>query len=194
MPLPFVTSSSTGTDGIGAGSGFPAMQLDRSVGVAKAYCTRVGEGPFPTEETGPDGEIIREEGREYGSTTGRPRRCGWFDAPAVRYALELCGARSWIMTNLDVLSVFDAIPVGVAYRLGGERRAEYPAELAGLERVEAVYEKQAGWRTDITSVRRFEDLPAAARGYVAALEQRVGAPVELISVGPERDQIIRRGS
>ena len=106
---PFVTSSNTGTDGIPAGAGFPARHVDRAVGIAKAYCTRVGEGPFPTEDSGSDGEAIRKHGNEYGATTGRPRRCGWFDAPAVRYSLELNGADGWIMTNLDVLSNFDAL-------------------------------------------------------------------------------------
>lgn len=189
---PFVTSSSTGTDGIPAGAGFPARFIERAVGIAKAYCTRVGEGPFPTEDTGADGEAIRRHGNEYGATTGRPRRCGWFDAPAVRYSLDLNGADAWIMTNLDVLSHFDALPVGVAYTRGGRELPGYPADLLNQPELEVRYEVLEGWRDDLTGVRRWEDLPQRARAYVLRLEELVGVPVQMLSVGPERDQVIER--
>jgi adenylosuccinate synthase len=192
---PFVTSSSTGTGGIASGVGFPPSWIDRVYGISKAYCTRVGEGPFPTEDTGPDGERIREVGQEYGATTGRPRRCGWFDAVAVRYALELNGATGWMMTNLDVLSAFDEIRVATAYDVparGISKATDYPGCIAGLEEVVPSYETLPGWRDDLTAIRRYEHLPRHARDYVEGLERLVGFPVVLVSVGPERDQVIPR--
>ncbi len=189
---PFVTSSNTGANGIAAGALFPARQVERVIGIAKAYCTRVGEGPFPTEQDNPTGERIRKQGNEYGSTTGRPRRCGWFDAVAVRYALEVSGANAWIMTNLDVLSGFERIDVATRYRIGGVERADWPAELPRLEAVAPVYRSFPGWNEDITAVRRYADLPLRAREYVEALEREVGTPIQMLSVGPERDQVIPR--
>jgi adenylosuccinate synthase len=190
---PFVTSSSTGVDGIAAGAGFPPQQIDQAIGIAKAYCTRVGEGPFPSEDKGPDGERLREVGNEYGATTGRPRRCGWLDAVALGYAFELNGATGWIMTNLDVLSAFDEIKVATSYRLDGERLAAFPAALSDLSRVEVEYTKRPGWGADITGVRRYEDLPAEARAYVEWVEEISSVPIVMLSVGPERDQVISRG-
>jgi adenylosuccinate synthase len=190
---PYVTSSSTGAGGIPAGAAFPPRHIDRVVGIAKAYCTRVGEGPFPTELTGPLAEHIRTVGNEYGSTTGRPRRCGWFDAPAVRYALEINGAEGWIVTNLDVLAGLSEIRAAVGYRVDGEELRDWPADRPSLARLEPIYEARPGFEGDLTGVRRFEDLPAAARDYVVWLERQVHAPVLMISVGPERDQVIRRG-
>jgi adenylosuccinate synthase len=192
---PYVTSSSTGTNGIAAGAAFPARWIERVIGIAKAYCTRVGEGPFPTEDSGPEGERIREQGREYGATTGRPRRCGWFDAPQMRYTLELNGADGWVMTNLDVLSGFPRIKVGVGYRAGAKRFAEWPASLASFDGLEVEYEELPGWNDDLTAVREYGDLPAAARTYVEWVEKRVGVPIVMLSVGPQRDQVIpRRGA
>jgi adenylosuccinate synthase len=190
---PYVTSSNTGTTGIPAGVGFPPRGIERSIGIAKAYCTRVGEGPFPSELADATGDRIRAAGNEYGATTGRPRRCGWFDAVAVRYALELNGADGLIVTNLDVLSGFDEVRAAVAYRRGRERWTRYPAHLASLSGIEPVVEGRPGWSQDISGARRFEDLPVEAREYVAWLEALVGSPVLLISVGPERQQVIRRG-
>jgi adenylosuccinate synthase len=197
---PFVTSSNTGSAGIPAGCGFPPGHIERSIGIAKAYCTRVGEGPFPTEVSGEEGERIREAGKEFGATTGRPRRCGWFDAPAVRYALELNGADGWIMTKLDVLAGLPEIRVGVGYRVGqGAGAAEYrdwPAELSSFDGIEPVYKTRPGFcesPRDLESVRRYEDLPQAARDYVEWLEAEVGVPIVMISVGPEREQVVRRG-
>ncbi|HTF87297.1 MAG TPA: adenylosuccinate synthase [Planctomycetota bacterium] len=191
---PFVTSSNTGVDGVPAGAGFPARWIERAIGIAKAYCTRVGEGPFPSEQHGELGERIRSAGNEYGATTGRPRRCGWLDAPQMRYTLGWNGADSWIMTNLDVLSGFESIPVGVSYRVGSQSYDEYPAALSGIEDLEVVYDEFPGWTEDITAVRQYERLPQRCRDYVEAVEQLIGVPIEMLSVGPERDQVIARQS
>jgi adenylosuccinate synthase len=192
---PYVTSSNTGTAGIGTGAGFPPNRVERVVGVAKAYCTRVGEGPFPSEDKGKDGDTIREVGKEFGSVTGRPRRCGWLDLVALRYALELNGATALILTNLDVLSVFDSIPVCVAYDVAGRPGpvSEYPADLPDLEAITPRYERRAGWKTDIGAVRRYSDLPRATREYVEWVEEALGVPIEMLSVGPEREAVIPRG-
>jgi adenylosuccinate synthase len=191
---PFVTSSNTGVPGVGTGAGFPPNRVERVLGIAKAYCTRVGEGPFPSEDKGKDGDTIREVGREFGSVTGRPRRCGWLDLVSLRYALELNGTSGLVLTNLDVLSVFDQIPVCVAYELPGHNGPlrEYPGGLPGLESVRPRYERRPGWRTDISGVRRWDDLPRMARDYVEWVEEKVGVPIELLSVGPEREAVIPR--
>ena len=189
---PFVTSSNTGTNGIPAGAGFPARQIERAIGIAKAYCTRVGEGPFPTEEPGEVGQAIRDAGNEYGATTGRPRRCGWFDAVAVRYALDLNGAEELVITNLDVLTGFDELRCAVAYEVDGERLASYPSGV-DLAEVRPVYEARPGWSEDLTGVRSHGDLPEAAREYVAWIEELVGARVSMLSVGPDREQVIPMG-
>jgi len=190
---PFVTSSNTGANGIASGASFPPRHIDRAIGIAKAYCTRVGEGPFPSEQANAIGDRIREAGHEYGATTGRPRRCGWFDALAVRYALELSGADGWIMTNLDVLTGFDSIQFAVAYRVDGRVARNWPADLASIEEVDPAYESHAAWSEDITGVRSFEDLPRPARDYVERVEREVGVPIVMLSVGPERSQVIPRG-
>jgi len=193
---PFVTSSWAGVWGVAGGTGFPPCAIGRAVAVAKAYATRVGEGPMPTELHGAEGERLREAGHEYGATTGRPRRCGWFDAVAGRYAVECNGVQGLILTNLDVLTGFDPLRVAVAYELpavAGTRRRrveEFPAGLGVLDGVEPVYEELPGWQEDIQGVRRPEDLPAAARRYLRFLEERLGVPVERISVGPGREQIL----
>jgi adenylosuccinate synthase len=189
---PYVTSSNTGANGIPAGVGFPASGIDRVVGIAKAYCTRVGEGPFPSEDHGDEGQMIRDAGHEYGATTGRPRRCGWFDALAMRYSMELNGADGFVMTNLDVLTDFPELRCAVAYELGDERLERYPAgrDLAGLK---PVYESMPGWTEDITGVRKYEDLPQAARNYVEWIEGKVGVKILMLSVGPDREQVIPRG-
>jgi len=189
---PYVTSSSTGTNGIPSGAGFPARKIDRSIGIAKAYCTRVGEGPFPTEDHGPAGEAIREAGHEYGATTGRPRRCGWFDAVAVRYALELNGADGLVMTNLDVLTGFEAIHVATSYTRAGETFDSLPAGTP-LEEVEASLETHPGWTEDVTGVREFGALPESTRRYVEWVESLIGVPIVMLSVGPDREQVISRG-
>ena len=189
---PYVTSSNTGVGGVASGAGFPPRRIDRALGIAKAYTTRVGEGPFPTELLGAEAETLRAAGHEYGATTGRPRRAGWFDAVAVRYALELCGADGWIVTKLDVLTGMSELPVAVSYRLDGACFERFPAHLADLGVLEPVYETLPGWDEDISEVRRFEDLPENARRYVERLEELVGSPVCMISVGPARDAVIDR--
>jgi len=190
---PFVTSSNTGANGISAGASFPPRWIDRAIGIAKAYTTRVGEGPFPTELDDAVGARIREQGNEYGSTTGRPRRCGWFDAVAVRYAMELSGADGWIVTNLDVLSGFPEIRAATGYTIGGKTQRDWPAATPDLDSIVPTYATHPGWSEDITRVRKFEDLPLTARRYVEWLEREVGAPIVMLSVGPERDQVISRG-
>jgi len=188
---PFVTSSNASTGGIATGTGMAPATLNRVLGVVKAYSTRVGEGPFPTELSGEMGERLRSAGNEFGSTTGRPRRCGWFDVVAVRYAVEVAGATSLVITNLDVLRGFKPLVLATAYDLpDGDRTEHLPAfELAS---VKPVYEQMPGFDEDITGVRDFDALPKAARDYVVAVERHAGVPVTLISVGPERDQVIHR--
>ena len=186
---PYVTSSNTGTAGIAAGAGFPANQLGDAIGIAKAYCTRVGEGPFPTEDTGADGQKLRDEGNEYGATTGRPRRCGWFDAVAMRFTCDLNGATGLIITNLDVLSAFDTIRVGVAYEIDGQRVERYPSG-RDLDGIKPIFETLPGWNEDITGARSWDELPAAAQTYVRRLEELTSTPVVMLSIGPERDQVI----
>jgi adenylosuccinate synthase len=192
---PFVTSSNTGAAGVAAGAAFPPNKIERVIGIAKAYCTRVGEGPFPTEDHGADGVKIREAGNEYGATTGRPRRCGWFDVLAMRFSLELNGADGWIMTNLDVLDGFDEIKIATGYEINGRVVRDWPGAMANLAEVVPHYEVARGWKQDITRVRDYAELPQLARRYVEWLEKLVGSPVVMLSVGPDREQIIpRRGS
>jgi adenylosuccinate synthase len=171
---------------------FPPRWIDRSIGIAQAYTTRVGEGPFPTELENEVGARIREQGNEYGSTTGRPRRCGWLDAVALRYALEISGADGWIVTNLDVLTGFDEIKAAVRYKVGGREVRDWPGDLPDFDALEPVYQSHQGWSEDITRVRKFEDLPKNARAYVEWLEREVGVPIVMLSVGPEREQVISR--
>jgi adenylosuccinate synthase len=192
---PYVTSSNTGVGGIAPGAGFPPNAIDAAYGVAKAYCTRVGEGPFPSELEGEAAERLRELGNEYGATTGRPRRCGWFDAVAARYALELNGATGLVMTNLDVLSGFDTVEVATRYDIPSRNETgvrDYPADLADLGDVRACFESHPGWMADLTGVRQYEDLPEAARHYVEWVEELIDLPIVMLSVGPERDQVVRR--
>ncbi|MEO1698169.1 MAG: adenylosuccinate synthase [Planctomycetota bacterium] len=189
---PYVTSSTTGPGGIPSGAGVPPQAVGRAIGIAKAYCTRVGEGPFPSELHGDAAERLRAAGHEYGTTTGRPRRAGHFDAVAVRYGLELAGAEGWIMTKADVLAGLGDLEVVVGYRIGGETYDRYPAHLASLDDLETVTETLQGWDEDISSVRDEALLPEATRAYVKRLEELVGAPVVMLSVGPERDAIVER--
>ncbi|MFT4538836.1 MAG: adenylosuccinate synthase [Planctomycetota bacterium] len=190
---PFVTSSSCGVAGAGTGAAFPPSKIERAIGIAKAYCTRVGEGPFPSELDGEVGESLRAAGGEFGATTGRPRRCGWLDAVALRYALEINGAEGWVMTKMDILSGFDEVHVAVAYHAGGERYDAYPAHLPGVEGIEVELSTRPGWKEDISGIRKYEDLPQTARDYVEWVEETVGFPIRMLSVGPEREQVIARG-
>ncbi|GIU73835.1 MAG: adenylosuccinate synthetase [Bryobacteraceae bacterium] len=192
---PFVTSSSAAAGGACTGTGVAPTKIDGILGVSKAYITRVGSGPFPSEEHGEDGERIRRAGNEFGSVTGRPRRCGWFDVPLLRYTAMVNGFDSLIITKLDVLDGFDRIKVCVAYRVHGETTMQMPAENALLEKIEPVYEEVPGWKTPTTGITSYDDLPAAARDYIAFLEERTGVEVGCVSTGPDRTQtMIRRGS
>jgi len=191
---PYVTSSSPIPGGASIGAGLPAVAIDQVIGVAKAYTTAVGAGPLPTELLDESGGALRERGVEYGTSTGRPRRCGWYDAVAVRFSVRLAGYSSIALTKLDVLDQFDRVRVCVAYRdpRDGSRLATVPASTSAFERLEPIYEELAGWRADTTTCRAWDDLPAAGRAYVQRLEELAGVPIRLISVGPERDQMIVR--
>jgi len=188
--FPFVTSSNSSGVGISTGSGVPGNWLDRIIGVCKCYTTRVGGGPFPTEQENEAGQHIRDKGHEYGTTTGRPRRCGWFDAVAVRYTARLGGVTSIALTMLDVLSELESIEVCVAYELNGERIDYFPAHVNDLRNVKPIYETVAGWQTEVTEARTLDDLPVAAIKFVSRLEELIGRKIEFISVGPDRAQTI----
>src|SRR6266487_3842472 len=187
---PYVTSSNTTAGGAAVGAGIGPTAIDAVLGVVKAYTTRVGNGPLPTEAVPPLGEKIRELGDEFGATTGRPRRCGWFDAVVVRYAVRVNGLTGLAVTKLDVLDTFPEIPVCVGYRLDGEALDSMPAEVERLGRVEPVYESLPGWQRSLSLVRRLADLPPAARAYLDRLQDLAHAPIQYVSVGTHRDQII----
>jgi adenylosuccinate synthase len=187
---PFVTSSTTTLAGASAGTGIPPKKINRIIGITKAYTTRVGGGPFPTEETGALGDRLRAAGGEYGATTGRPRRCGWFDLVAVRHAYRISGVSEIALTKLDVLSGLDEIKVCTAYKTPNGTTAAFPAILAEIEAVEPVYETLPGWSEPIQSARTLDALPAAARDYVRFLEDSLGAPAMMVSVGADREELI----
>jgi len=186
--FPFVTSSSATAGGAATGSGVPPTKIDGVLGVSKAYITRVGAGPFPTEDHGPAGDELRRVGNEFGAVTGRPRRCGWFDVPLLRYTATINGFDSLIITKLDVLDTLSEIPVCVGYRKGGVPVTEMPATRNGLDNIEAVYEKLPGWKTSTSSVKRYQDLPQLAKDYLKYLSEAVEVEVGCVSVGPDRDQ------
>lgn len=189
---PYVTSSSTTVHGIGWGTGV-RVELARVIGVAKAYTTRVGEGPFPTEEKGDVGRWLREKGGEYGATTGRPRRCGWLDLVALRYAHEVNGFTELALTKLDVLSGLDEVKVGVGYRIGGRRTDRFPARAEELGEAVPEYVALPGWREEIGGLRDWSALPREAQGFVRWIEEALGLPVTLIGTGPgEGARIDRR--
>jgi len=185
---PFVTSSSVTACGIPAGAGVPPSAVGQVVGLIKSYTTRVGAGPFPTEQTNETGEYLRERGHEYGSTTGRPRRCGWFDAFAVKYAADISGAGELALSLLDVLTGLDEIQVCVGYEVDGRRVATCDPSI--MARAKCIYEAFPGWKEDIGGCRKFDDLPDQAKNYVNAIEKLIGRAVGFISVGPERTQTI----
>lgn len=190
---PFVTSSSPCAGGACTGAGIGPGLIDRVVGVTKAYCTRVGEGPFPTEDHGETGEQLRRKGGEFGATTGRPRRCGWNDLVAVDYAVKINGLNGLALTKLDVLSGFDVIKVCTAYEINGRTVTDFPTNSALLSAAKPVYSELPGWKEDISSCRKFGELPANARAYVEYIAKHAGVPVILIGVGPGRDDTILRG-
>ncbi|MHB1863281.1 MAG: adenylosuccinate synthase [Gemmatimonadaceae bacterium] len=187
---PFVTSSSTTSGGAAIGAGISPMMIDAVLGVVKAYTTRVGNGPLPTELGEVEAEHMRKLGNEFGATTGRPRRCGWFDAVVVKYAARINGLTDLAVTKLDVLDSFEKLALCVGYEYEGEVHTEFPADLAALAQVTPRYEWLDGWRSSTAQARRLTDLPAAARRYLDRLQDAVGTPVTYVSVGTRRDQII----
>ena len=187
---PYVTSSSTITGGACSGSGVGPQHIQQVIGISKAYTTRVGSGPFPTELDGPAGETLRREGAEFGATTGRSRRCGWFDAVGVRHAVRMNGMTGIALTKLDVLTGFKKIPICTAYRYEGKRIDEFPASSKVMQGAEPVYEEMDGWDTALDNVRKFTDLPLTARNYVKRIEEVIGSEIILVSVGPGREQTI----
>jgi adenylosuccinate synthase len=190
---PYVTSSNSSAAGIWSGSGVPAKCLTRSIGVIKAYTSRVGRGPFPTElDDGPAGigETIRKIGREYGTVTGRPRRCGWLDVVSVGYSATLGGIDEVTIMLLDVLSALPEIKICVAYELDGQRVTDFPGDAFLLERCKPIYEKLPGWKKDISTIRKRGDLPATARRYIERITELLQLPVSIVSVGPDREQTI----
>jgi adenylosuccinate synthase len=192
--FPYVTSSNASGVGVSGGSGVPGRWINKVIGVAKAYSTRVGGGPFPTELDNEVGQRIRDLGREYGTTTGRPRRCGWFDAVAVRYTARLSGIDCISLMMMDVLSQLAEVKICVAYDFDGQRIDRFPGHADDLRRCKPIYESFPGWLTDVTKVRKLEDLPAAARKYLDRVSQLIGKPIEVISVGPDRAQTMFTGS
>ena len=187
---PFVTSSSTLCAGVCTGLGVAPRRIGEVYGIFKAYCTRVGSGPFPTELFDADGQKMRDVGAEYGSTTGRPRRCGWLDMVALKYAVMMNGTTKLIMMKGDVLNDFPTLKVCVGYKVGGEELTCFPFETN--EEITPVYKEFAGWKTDICGVRKYEDFPAEFKTYVEFIERETGVPVSIISVGPDREETVIR--
>jgi adenylosuccinate synthase len=188
---PFVTSSSPTAGGACSGSGIGPTRITAVIGIVKAYTTRVGEGPFPTELTGEQGEWLRKTGSEFGVTTGRPRRCGWFDAVIARYATRVNGITGYFLTKLDVLSGLDRVPVCVAYEVDGKRYDDIPMTQTEFHHAVPVYEYLDGWWEDISKVHTFEELPQNAQKYITAVEEMIGAPVYAVGTGPRRDQTLQ---
>ncbi len=189
---PYVTSSNATSGGAATGSGVAPNRFDRVIAVVKAYTTRVGEGPFPTELFDDSGKWLRDKGFEYGTTTGRPRRCGWFDAPVARYSQRINGVTDFVLTKLDVLTGLDSIPVCVGYDVDGTHFDEVPVNQTDFHHAKPIYEYFPGWSEDISGVSTFDDLPANAQAYVSALEARIGARISVIGTGPSRDSIIEK--
>ena len=189
--FPFVTSSNCGT-GLSVGTGLPCAAVQNTLGVVKAYSTRVGAGPFPTEQDNPTGNRIRERGHEYGTTTGRPRRCGWIDTVALRYTAAITGATGLAIMLLDVLSGFDELHICTHYDIRGQKTDWFPADALELEHAKPVYETVKGWSESFDQITSFEQLPPSAKAYLARLEYHIGVPVKIVSIGPARHQTLIR--
>jgi adenylosuccinate synthase len=187
---PYITASSASSGGAAPGTGVPPTRIDGVLGITKAYATRVGGGPFPTEVTGDLGELIRARGKEYGAVTGRPRRCGWFDAPLLRHAVRVNGLDTLAVTKLDVLDPCHAVLVGVGYRYKGSTLPEWPGEERVVAKLEPVYEERPGWLGETAGLRAWEDLPPRARDYLRWLEDLIECEISLVSTGPARDETI----
>jgi adenylosuccinate synthase len=188
---PFVTSSSASAGGAATGLGISPRHVQNIIGITKAYTTRVGTGPFPTEAVGAQEEDLRKRGNEFGATTGRPRRCGWFDGPGVRYSTMINGLQSVVVTKIDVLDPLAEIPFCVDYKYKGSILREFPADIDVLAKVEPVYKSMKGWQTSIAGTRNFEKLPAAAQDYLKFLSDYLEVPISMVSTGPEREETIR---
>ena len=188
--FPYVTSSNSSSAGIHSGSGVPQRAITRMIGIAKAYTTRVGGGPFPTELNNEIGQHIRDVGHEYGTVTGRPRRCGWFDAVATGYGARICGVDEIAVMLLDVLAQLDELCICEAYEIRGERTTDFPSHVEDLEVAKPVFRKIPGWKKDITHARKLSDLPSGARQYVDTISELLGVPAKFISIGPDREQTI----
>lgn len=187
---PYTTSSSPLAGGSCLGAGISPNQINHILGVFKAYCTRVGSGPMPTELKDEVGNLIRERAHEYGTTTGRPRRCGWFDAVAARFASRINGFSGAAITRLDILDIFPRLKICVGYKLNGQTIDYFPASINALERCQPIYEELTGWQTPTTHIRQYEELPPQAKQYLARLEELIACPINLICVGPRREQTI----
>jgi adenylosuccinate synthase len=187
---PFVTSSNSSGVGISSGSGVPLRHIDRSIGVVKAYSTRVGGGPFPTEQDNDTGQYLRDRGNEYGTVTRRPRRCGWLDIVALRYTSRLSGVDEIAVMLLDVLSGLDELRICTAYEVDGKKSARFPSHVDDLRTAKPVYESLPGWKEEITDCKSYDSLPANAQAYLHRISELVGRPIGMVSVGPERDQTI----
>jgi adenylosuccinate synthase len=187
---PFVTSSSATAGGACTGSGIAPTRIERVIAIVKAYTTRVGEGPFPTELFDDKGEFLRKTGVEYGTTTGRPRRCGWYDTVIARYAARVNGVTDFVLTKLDVLTGLDRVPVCVAYDVDGVRHDEMPVNQTDFHHAKPIYEELPGWWEDISQARTLADLPANARSYITAVEELSGARISTVGVGPGRDETV----
>jgi adenylosuccinate synthase len=187
---PFVTSSSPSTGGISSGLGLPLHKIGRHIGIFKAYCTRVGEGPFPTELFDKTGEKLRKIGQEFGATTGRPRRCGWFDLLAAKFSVQVNGLTEIALTKLDILDNFDEIKICTGYKINGKEMSSYSASMCNLENVEPIYTTFPGWKTSSVGFHHLENLPGKAKDYIRFLEENLGISIKIISTGPARDQII----
>ena len=188
--FPYVTSSNSSSAGIHSGSGVPQRAITRMIGIAKAYTTRVGGGPFPTELNNEIGQHIRDVGHEYGTVTGRPRRCGWFDSVATGYGARICGVDEIAVMLLDVLAQLDELCICEAYEIRGERTTDFPSHVEDLELAKPVFRKIPGWKKDITHARKLSDLPSGARQYVDTISELLGVPAKFISIGPDREQTI----
>lgn len=188
---PYVTSSNTVTAGVCNGLGIAPNKIGEVIGITKAYCTRVGSGPFPTELHDEVGEFLRQEGGEFGATTGRPRRCGWIDIPQLNYTIMLNGVTQLVVTKIDVLNKFEAIQVGTAYQYDGQESQTLPYDIDAVD-ITPVYQSYPGWQVDLDNATTFEDLPDTAQSYVQVLEQLLQTPVSMVSTGPERKKLILR--
>ena len=187
---PYTTSSSPLAGGGCLGAGISPNRLNHILGVFKAYCTRVGSGPMPTELKDETGDLIREQAHEYGATTGRPRRCGWFDAVAARFTSRINGFTGTAITRLDILDIFPRLKICVGYKLDEQTINYFPASIAALERCQPIYEELPGWQTPTTHISQYDKLPPRAKQYIARLEELIGCPANLICVGPRREQTI----